>query len=587
MAAVEIQKRAGDVLRAADGREGLAQALHRVWQVAIVVTICTGLFHLINLVDPGRVALGPALLTPFRIAFAVSWMALAAELMLCRRRPSLDSADLLVAVLTLLFLLRGIFTPETFSIVFNWAITGAGAFFLVKYGVRDEHDLRLVVATISCAIVTIGIAGVVEYAVKTNPLFDAIQIDAVGTDTRVGASNQFYRVRSLVGHPGYVGAVLVSGAPLVALVFWRRRLLMAAFLAVIGTALLFTFSRGSWFLAAIFLIPVLFYRGRFWFKHNAKWLAPVLILPVIFITVDYLKREEVSIHLGGQPVAEGLSWTRARDGAYQVVSGEAEGVKPAKHFLYFNVDDGFFRNGDGPATVIVRYFDAGSGPVHIDYDSWNEAGEKSGAYTVSGVIDKTDTRHWTTAAFYLPDPRFDGRQNGGADFRIVDDDNQIVIDEVILQKGALKLPSVIAQQWRSRAGSFYTRANFFPMTWAVLKENPLGVGLFNCPGTNHHAIDSLPLTWIMEFGWPALLLLGLILWTIIREGRHAFRAKNGSAAALFLSLMLLLLHGGHLMILYDKPNLVLFGMLAAVYALIRPWRRQGALLQVSNRDFMI
>lgn len=580
MAAVETKKKTGEVRRSAESWKGLAKGLHRAWQVAIVVTICAGLFHLINLVAPGRAGLGPALVTPFRAAFAASWIFLVLELIAGRRRPRLDLTDWLVAGLAVLFLLKGILTPETFGIAFNWTVTGAGVFYLVKHGVRDERDLRLVIITTSLAVVVIGVAGVLEYLVKSNPLFDAIQVDIVGTDTRVEASEQFYRTRSLLGHPGFVGAALVAGTPLVMLVFWRRRLLMAALLAPVGAGLFLTFSRGSWLLAALFLTPVLAYRGRFWLKRNAKWLAPILIILVALIAIDYLKREEVSARLGRNPAADGLTWTLGSDGPFTVAGGETGGVTPDNHYLYFDVDDGFFRNESGSVTIIIHYLDRGMGAVHVDYDSWQEGGVYDGAYALSGVINKSNTDHRTSAAFFLPDPRFDGRQNGAADFRIVDDDNLIIIDEVKLQKGKLKLPSVIVQQWRSRSGSLNTRADFFPHAWSVLKENPLGVGPFNSPGTNHHAVDSLPLTWIMEFGWPALLLLGLILVAAVREGLYAFKAKRGPAVVLYLSLVLLVLHGGHLMILYDKPSLVLFGVVGAVYALIRPWRRGGTLLEV-------
>ncbi|MBE3066643.1 MAG: hypothetical protein IMZ73_04300, partial [Chloroflexi bacterium] len=109
----------------------------------------------------------------------------------------------------------------------------------------------------------------------------------------------------------------------------------------------------------------------------------------------------------------------------------------------------------------------------------------------------------------------------------------------------------------------------------------------NSPGTNHHAVDSLPLTWMMEFGWLAVPLLALLLLGVTREGIQAFRAKTGPAVVMYLCLVLLLLHGGHLMILYDKPSLTLFSAIGALYVLVRPWKKRGATINLSNSDLML
>lgn len=588
MSALDSHNRAAPEQEKGGGRQVLAGHLHLAWRVALVITIGAGLFHLINLVPAGRAGLGPALITPFRAGFIAAWLLLVAEYIIARRRPRLDYVDGAVAALAAVFILRGLLTPETLGITLNWLVTGAGVFYLVKHGIRSARDLRLVVLTLAVAVVIISLATLTEYAFKKNPLFESIQVDAVGIDTRMGGSSQFYRVRSLIGHPGFAGAILVAGAPLVMLAFWRRRLILAASLMLLGVGVFLTFSRGSWILGALFFAPVLIYRGRFWLKRNAKWLAPAVILPALLVTYDYMNREEVHARLGKKPVEEGLVWTKGKDGPYAIASGEADGVIPYNRFLYFDIDDDFYSAGDGPVTVIVHYFDRGSEGIHVEYDSWDEtAGDRSGAYALSGYISKTDSHQWTTAAFYLEKPRFEGRQNGGADLRVVDDESLFVVDEVVVQKGKLKLPTVIAQQWESRAGSFGSRVDLYPFAWSVLKENPLGVGLYNTPGTNHHAVDSMPLTWLMEFGWLALPLLGMVLVVASREGYLAFKARGGPAVVLYLSLALLLLHGGHIMIIYDKPSLVMFAAVGAAYASLRPWRHGGALVEAAGRDFML
>ncbi len=563
--------------------------LHLAWRVSIVITLATGIFHLINLIGAGRAGLGLALLTFFRLSFAVSGLLLAAGWAASRRLPRLDRADAVIAALAAVFIVRGALTPETITTTINWVVTGAGVFFLVRFGARNVTDVRLVLIALVGAALVVGIFGLIEYAVKSNPLFDSIQIEAIGIDQRVAASDQFYRIRSLVGHPGFVGAILLGSAPLAMLVLWRRRWLMAAALAILGAGLFLTFSRGSWIIGALLLLPILAFRARYWLRRNLKWVAPAAVLALTFVAFDYLDREEVSVELGDTLQETGLHWLMAVDGPIRLTSGEAYGVQPYNKFIYFDVADDFYHGGGhGPVTVVIRYFDRGLGAIRVDYDSMDQdGGGQEGAFKPTAAINKNDSRNWTTAAFYLEDPRFEGRQNTGADFRVVDEDNLMTLAEVTVQKGRLKLPDVVAQQWMSRSGSISTRAGLYPFAWRVLKDNPLGVGPFNTPGTGHHAVDSLPLTWMMEFGWPGLaLVLGLVLLIVV-ECRRVWKEPQVTAAVLFLSLVVMLLHGGHLMILYDKPSLVLTTAVAAVYANIRPWRRGGAVVGLSNEDCMV
>jgi O-antigen ligase len=92
---------------------------------------------------------------------------------------------------------------------------------------------------------------------------------------------------------------------------------------------------------------------------------------------------------------------------------------------------------------------------------------------------------------------------------------------------------------------------------------------------------------MMEFGWPGLLLIGGLIFLLVLEGVKAWRQPHGAAAVLFMVLAVIILHGGHLMILYDKPSLVLVAVVGAVYANIRPWRRRGPVVSVSNQNCML
>ena len=264
-------------------------------------------------------------------------------------------------------------------------------------------------------------------------------------------------------------------------------------------------------------------------------------------------------------------------------------MQPLNTYIYLDTSDAVHHAaGQAPVTIFIHLFYRGVCAIRIEYDSAdNEASRYEGAYTPSAWINKTDSRKWTTAAFYLDNPRFEGRQQTGADFRIVDDDNLMTLSEVVVQRGRLKLPGVIMQQWLSRGGSLSTRTGFIPFAWQVLQENPLGVGIYNTPGTDHHAIDSLPLTWMMELGWPGLVVLLAMVFLIIRECRLAWLQPRAPASVLLLTLVVMMLHGLHLMIIYDKPSLVLIATVLAVYASIRPWGKGGATIGLSNEDCMV
>ncbi len=568
----------------APGERGRSHpGIHWAWRVAVIITICTGLFHLINLVDAGRVELGPVLVTPFRLAFMLSWLLLMADYGVNHRLPHVDYADVLVASLAALFLMRGIFVAETFGIAVNWVLTGAGVFFLIKHGMRDRFDACLVLWTIVAAVLVICLFGLLEYMAKSNPLFASIQVQAIGADIRIGASDQFYRIRSLVGHPGFAAAIPLACIPLIAMVLWRRRLLMTAALLLAAATIFLTFSRGSWLLAALVLLPLGAYLGRFWLRNNLKWLALAALLLAMLAAVSavgYWQRQEVSDRLSEANGEAGLRPVQVRDGGYSAVEGE--GVRPEGSYLYFDIDDGFYHGGDGAVTLVLYYLDDGYGRVRIEYVP-AEGTDNGEMYRSSAAVDKTGTGRWTTAAFYLEDARFQGGLNG-ADFRVVDEDGQAVFSKVTLRKGRLSLPEVVAQQWLSRRGSLATRLEFFSFTWNLVREHPLGVGLFNTPGTGHHAIDSLPLTWVIEFGWPGLLLLAALAALVLREGVLAGRNPWGPPAVVFLSLLILLLHGAFLMILYDKPSLIMAASLGAVYASVRPWGKGGAAIELDGWD---
>lgn len=567
---------------ARDDRSRPAGGLRIAWRVCIFLTVITGMLHLVNVVGWGRIEAGPFLLTPFRFTFVCSWLLLVALLLVERRLLRPGAADLLVLFLAGIFLVRALFEPDTASIALNWLSTAAGLYFLLRLGIRDKADVKVILYAIVTGVLIICLFGLAEYVAKSNPLFNAIEVDAIGIDKRVAASDQFYRIRSFVGHPGFTAAVILAGMPLLMQVFWRRPAVMAAAMLAALTVLLLTFSRGSWLLGAVFFLPFILIRSRFWVRRNLKWLAPVALLPILFIAFQYWNSEKAYVEFEAPLVQQDMTWSKGGDGPIIPITG---GIRPFNRFVYFDVDSDFASGDQGPVTVVIYYRDKGLGAVRVEYYSRDrEMVDPATGLTLTPVINKTDSGEMSTAAFLLEDPVFDGLLNEDTDFRVVDDDNHITLERVELQRGKLKFLEVIKHQWLSRSSSVSTRAGLFPFAWDVFEENPWGVGMFNSPGTENHAVDSWPLTWLMEFGWLSFPLLLLLAGVLMLETVRAAINARGPATVLLLSMLLLLLHGGHLMILYDKPSIVMLSALTAIYATVRPWRRNGPDVELNSDD---
>lgn len=87
-------------------------------------------------------------------------------------------------------------------------------------------------------------------------------------------------------------------------------------------------------------------------------------------------------------------------------------------YVYFDVNDSFFFDSPGEIEVLVEYFDEGTVPFSLQYDSADPTAMYHGAYKIQGGIKRGNTLTWKTHRFRLKDPRFVNRQNGGADFRL-------------------------------------------------------------------------------------------------------------------------------------------------------------------------
>ncbi len=104
------------------------------------------------------------------------------------------------------------------------------------------------------------------------------------------------------------------------------------------------------------------------------------------------------------------------------------GGKEAGNYLYFDVDDSFYHPGQGNLAIECEYLDQGPGRIVMEYDSTDVTATLGGAYKASPtVVERHGGNRWHTVTFAVPDARFAGSENGGADFRFFCDGHELLI----------------------------------------------------------------------------------------------------------------------------------------------------------------
>ncbi|MGE5430421.1 MAG: T9SS type A sorting domain-containing protein [Syntrophomonadaceae bacterium] len=129
------------------------------------------------------------------------------------------------------------------------------------------------------------------------------------------------------------------------------------------------------------------------------------------------------------------------DGAVTPVEKDEKGcVTLSGGCAYFAVDDTLIRNGNHPHLFLsVEYFDEPSaGKFRIQYDG------TASAYQDGEWVSLTGTGRWKTATFEIKDAKFNNSENGGADFRINSDNNNLILNQIKIG---------VADYWISRGDS--------------------------------------------------------------------------------------------------------------------------------------
>lgn len=156
-----------------------------------------------------------------------------------------------------------------------------------------------------------------------------------------------------------------------------------------------------------------------------------------YVDSRYAKAAEVSARPDRR---EGLEPIFVNDGPFTVEDRDGAKVwripgNQPPFYIYFDVNDLFYKPGGGPVEIEVEYLDSGSGRIELQYDSTDRTGAVEGAYKGHAlVVTRTNSGEWRKAAFLVEDAAFTGRQNGSADFRLYSNGDDLRIRSVRVRK---------------------------------------------------------------------------------------------------------------------------------------------------------
>ncbi len=155
----------------------------------------------------------------------------------------------------------------------------------------------------------------------------------------------------------------------------------------------------------------------------------------------YRGAKSVEVVLGKVNTEHGLKLVENTDGLTTPASAAGEPCRESSQgkelgrYIYFQIDDSFKWTRAMSVTVVVDYYDGDSGSFALEYDSHDPTAVMDGAYKdCAEQIALQGTHTWKTARLALPQARFEGSQNGGADFRIVVNTPRLQVRKVAVER---------------------------------------------------------------------------------------------------------------------------------------------------------
>jgi hypothetical protein len=136
------------------------------------------------------------------------------------------------------------------------------------------------------------------------------------------------------------------------------------------------------------------FRGEWWVRNFERWLMQREIEPDGRTVAVYE-------HTSTVPFNEHSREARRTDRAH------------GQNYIYFNVEDRFFKGAPNRMLLKITYLDNFSGSWWVEYDA-----SDGQAYKRSASVANRGDGVWKTVSLDLPGAAFMGRQAGGMDFRI-------------------------------------------------------------------------------------------------------------------------------------------------------------------------
>jgi hypothetical protein len=104
-------------------------------------------------------------------------------------------------------------------------------------------------------------------------------------------------------------------------------------------------------------------------------------------------------------------------------------------YFYLQADPDFMPQSGGAVEIDLVYFNSGSGEIALQYDSNDSRLPDTGAFKQYPYsIQRTNRNQWQVARFRVNDARFANRENCGADFRIYNGGDDLLIRSVRVRR---------------------------------------------------------------------------------------------------------------------------------------------------------